>query len=113
MGSSKTETTLAIKALKNIDINRSKVTPKKDFSKKSHQTQLDPFDANEDEDTDSGQRLTRSLGSECFRGLFRWWTCRHKDMWSHGFIAQKLEPTRKWQENKRKNWFPNERIVLE
>jgi hypothetical protein len=61
MGSSRTETTLAIKALKNIDIDRSKVTPKKDFSKKSHQTQSDPFDASEDEDTDSNNALLAHL----------------------------------------------------
>jgi hypothetical protein len=53
MGSSRNETTLAIKALKNIDIDRSKVTPKKVFIKKSHQTQLDPIDASEDEDAKS------------------------------------------------------------
>jgi hypothetical protein len=56
MGSSRFETTLAIKTLKNIDINRSKVTPK-DFSKKSHHSQPDPFDISEDEDVESDSSL--------------------------------------------------------
>jgi hypothetical protein len=61
MGYSRTETTLVIKALKNIDIKRSKVTPKKDFSKKSHQTQTDLFDASEDKDADSDNALLAHL----------------------------------------------------
>jgi hypothetical protein len=71
MGSSRNETTLAIKALKNIDIDRSKVTPKKVFIKKSHQTQLDPIDASEDasEDTLNHTVPYCSLSSVCFGGL--------------------------------------------
>jgi hypothetical protein len=61
MGSSRIETTLAIKDLKSIDIDISKVTPKKDISKKSHQTQTDPFDASEDEDTESNNALLAHL----------------------------------------------------
>jgi hypothetical protein len=48
--SSNFETTLAIKALKNIDLDRLKVTPKKAATKKPSQTQMDPFDVREDED---------------------------------------------------------------
>jgi hypothetical protein len=71
------------------------VTPKKDFSKKSHQTQSDTFNASEDEDTDSNNALLAHL------------------VWDVLEVNFDDEAPRKWQENKRKNWFPNEMIVLE
>jgi hypothetical protein len=69
MGSSRTETALAIKALKNIDIDRFKVTPKKENLKKVQPVQIDPFALSEDEGAESDSALL-SLSSGCFGGLF-------------------------------------------
>jgi hypothetical protein len=61
MGSSRTETTLAIKALKNIDIDRSKVAPKKGIVKKVQPLEIDPFELSEDEDAESDRALLAHL----------------------------------------------------
>jgi uncharacterized protein with von Willebrand factor type A (vWA) domain len=64
LGSSSLETTLAIKALKNIDIDRAKVTPKKAFSKNSHQNQVEPFNVSEDKDAETDSALLTHLVRE-------------------------------------------------
>jgi uncharacterized protein with von Willebrand factor type A (vWA) domain len=64
LGSSALETSLEIKAIKNIDIDRSKVTPKKAFSKNSHQNQVDPFDESDDEDAETDIALLAHLVQE-------------------------------------------------
>jgi hypothetical protein len=61
MGSSRTETALAIKALKNIDIDRFKVTPKKENLKKVQPVQIDPFALSEDEGAESDSALLAHL----------------------------------------------------
>jgi hypothetical protein len=57
MGSSRTETALAIKALRNIDIDRFKVTPKKEILKKIQPVQIDHFELSEEEDAESDNAL--------------------------------------------------------
>jgi hypothetical protein len=64
LGSSSLETTLAIKALKNIHIDRAKVTPKKAFSKNSHQNQVEPFNVSEDKDAETDSALLTHLVRE-------------------------------------------------
>jgi hypothetical protein len=64
LSSSILETSLAIKTLKNIDIDRSKVTPKNAFYKNSHQNQVGPFDKSEDEDAETDNALLTHLVRE-------------------------------------------------
>jgi hypothetical protein len=70
MGSSRTETTLAIKALKNIDINRSKVTPKKGIVKKVQPLEIDPFELSEYEDAESDSALLAHLVQDVLEVYF-------------------------------------------
>jgi hypothetical protein len=70
MGSSKQETTLAIKALKCIYIDRTRVEPKKSATNNLSCSDTNPFELSDDEDTrlDSAllAHLMRDVSEVCF-----------------------------------------------
>jgi hypothetical protein len=61
MGSSKQETNLAIKALKRIDIDRTRVEPKKSTANKLPGSDPNPFEESDDENTRSDSILLSQL----------------------------------------------------
>jgi hypothetical protein len=112
LGSSALETSLAIEALKNIDIDRSKVTPKKAFSKHSHQNQVNPFDESEDKDAETDGALLALLVQEVSKVYFDDEALNTKicDLMAS---SRKARTSKKRAKNIKNTCFPNERSILE
>jgi hypothetical protein len=112
MGSSKQESTLAIKALKRIDIDRTKVEPKLSAPNNLMQPDLIFSDLSDDEDSRSDSVLLAHLAKDISEiGLedddLDIKIC---DLMAH---SRKSKVSRKKGHNSNKNRFPNERIILE
>jgi uncharacterized protein with von Willebrand factor type A (vWA) domain len=105
LGSSSAETTLAIKALKNIDIDRSKVAPKKEYAKNLHHNLMDPFDVSEDEDADSDSALLSHLVREVSEVYFDDEALDTKicDLMAS---SRKNRTSKKWSKKQLKKSFP-------
>jgi hypothetical protein len=112
MGSSKQESTLAINALKRIDIDRTKVEPKISAPNNLMQPDLIFSDLSDDEDSRSDSVLLAHLAKDISEiGLedddLDIKIC---DLMAH---SRKSKVSRKKGHNSNKNRFPNERIILE
>jgi hypothetical protein len=112
MGSSKQESTLAIKALKHIDIDRTKVEPKNSAPKNLMRSDSISSDLSDDEDTRPDSVLLAHLVQDISEiGLDdEDLDIKICDLMAH---SRKSKVSRKKGHNTNKNRFPNERIILE
>jgi hypothetical protein len=112
MGSSKQESTLAIKALKRIDIDRTRVEPKNSAPNNLTRSDSISSDLSDDEDTRPDSVLLAHLVQDISEiGLDdEELDIKICDLMAH---SRKSKASRKKGHNTNKNRFPNERILLE